>query len=289
VSGAQTDLGSEREIDLSRWRAALAARWWIVVGGLVAGAIVGALFSLSGGSVWQASVLLSPAQAFSPSGAPVLNYNSSPRGINDLVTSEATLAAVSARTGVPISKLRGNVSTQSIQTGAGTVAARGAVLIKITVQADHAKDAADAANALGDIVKTETTSKYVQQSIGVLTTQIDGYKRQLASLSRLISQLNASIEKESDPLTKVILVSEADNAALRQTTASSNLALAQQQLALANSIETAQTIGASARAVKTTARSRRNSVLIGALIGVIAGAIVAIVVDARQRRAAQSA
>src|SRR5437868_13652713 len=148
---AATDLAAEREIDLSRWREALIRRWWVAVGGLVAGAIAGAIISLSGGSVWQASVLRSPAQAFSPSGAPVLNYNSSPRGINDLVTSEGTLAQVAATTKVPVGQLRGHVSTQSVATGAGTVAARGAVLIKITVQLHHQKAAADAANSLGRI------------------------------------------------------------------------------------------------------------------------------------------
>src|SRR5437868_11004070 len=148
---AATDLAAEREIDLSRWREALIRRWWVAVGGLVAGAIAGAIISLSGGSVWQASILLSPAQAFSPSGAPVLNYNSSPRGINDLVTSEQTLAAVAAKTRTPIGQLRGNVSTQSIQTGAGSAAARGAVLIKITVQLHHEKATAGAADAFGQV------------------------------------------------------------------------------------------------------------------------------------------
>ncbi len=136
------ELDAEREVDLSRWRSSLVGRWWLVAAGLVAGAVIGGIVSISGGSVWQASVLLSPAQAFSPSGAPVLNYNSSPRGINDLVTSEATLAEVAAKTNIPIGQLRGNVTTQSIQTGAGTVAARGAVLIKIIVQLPHEQAAA---------------------------------------------------------------------------------------------------------------------------------------------------
>ena len=47
----------------------------------------------------------------------------------------------------------------------------------------------------------------------------------------------------------------------------------------------AQVIGGDARAVKTTARSRRNSILVGALIGLVAGLVVAIVADVRARRA----
>jgi len=278
------ELDAEREVDLSRWRASLVGRWWLVAAGLVVGAVVGALISLSGGSVWQASVLLSPAQAFSPSGAPVLNYNSSPRGINDLVTSESTLASVAAKTKIPLGQLRGNVATQSIQTGAGTVAARGAVLIKITVQLHHEKNAADAANALGQVVKNETTSPYVKRSIGVLRTSITGNRRQLASLAKLYAQLNASIAKATDPTLKLILVTTANNVALRQSTISNDLALEQQQLALATSIENPQIIGPPARAAKTTAVSRRNAVLVGGLIGLILGAIAAIAIDARTAR-----
>jgi len=278
------ELDAEREVDLSRWRTSLVARWWVIAAGLVAGAVIGGLISLTGGSVWQASVLLSPAQAFSPSGAPVLNYNSSPRGINDLVTSEGTLAQVAAQTKIPVSQLRGNVSTQSIQTGAGTVAARGAVLIKITVQLHQEKNAADAANALGEVVTTETTSPYVKRSIGVLETSISGNKRQLTSLAKLYAQLNASIAKTTDPTLKLILVTTANNVALRQSTISNDLALEQQQLALATSIENPQLIGPPARATKTTAVSRRNAVLVGGLIGLILGAIAAIAIDARSAR-----
>jgi capsular polysaccharide biosynthesis protein len=283
---AVTDLDAEREIDLGRWKQAAVERWWLVAAGLVAGIVVGAILSLSGGSVFQASVLIAPGQAFSPNGAPVLNYLSSPRGINDLVTSESTLKAAAERAHVSVTKLRGHVSTQTVLTGAGNVASRGAVLVKITVQLHQAKKAEDAANALGQIIKSETTSTYVRQSVNVVQTAITGYQRQLTALAVRIRELNKQIPSEKDPLTKIVLVGQADNAAQKQATISNNLAVARQQLALAQNIEYAQVIGGDARAVKTTARSRRNSILVGALIGLVAGVIVAIVADTRARRGA---
>src|SRR5690242_5281313 len=108
---AVTDAGVEREIDLSRWKQAAVERWWFVAAGLVAGAVIGALYSLSGGSVWQASVLIAPGQPFSPSGSPVLSYQSSPRAIDVLVTSESALERAAATAHMPVGKLRGNVST----------------------------------------------------------------------------------------------------------------------------------------------------------------------------------
>jgi len=279
------DTGAEREIDLSRWRSAVVARWWVLAAGLLAGAVVGAIVSLSGGSVYQASVLISPGQAFSPSGAPVLNYLSSPLGISAIVNHPAVLAAAAAKAHIPVSELRGNVDTVSVATGAGTAAARGSVLIRITVQLQQPKPAELAADALGQSVITETTSTYVRDSIKVLQVSIAGYNTLLASLATQIQILNKEIEVPGlDTLTKLFLVIQANNSAERQATIADDLATSHQQLSLAQNIEDASLIGPAARAVKTTARSRRNSVLVGALIGLIIGAIAAIVADSRLRR-----
>jgi capsular polysaccharide biosynthesis protein len=286
MSGTATDIGAEREIDLGRWRQALVARWPLVAAGLLVGVVGGLILSLSGGSVYQASVLISPGQAFSQSGAPILTYQSSPRGINALLTSESVLKEAARAAHISVAQLRGNVNTASVSTGAGAVATRGTILVRITVQLKKAAPSEIAANTLGAVVIAESKSKYVQQSVGVLQNSIAGYKSQLKSLAARIEVLNAEIAvKTLDPLTKVVLAGQADNAALRQATISNNLATAQQELSLAQTIEYASRIGPPAQAVKTTARSRRNSALVGGLIGLILAAIAAIVVDARTRRA----
>ena len=97
--------------------------------------------------------------------------------------------------------------------------------------------------------------------------------------------LNEELAKSGlSDIEKLIVAGQADNAQTRFGTISDNLSLAQQQQTLAQSVELAQVIEPAA-AVKTTARSRRNSILVGALIGLIVGAIAAVVVDARFRRA----
>jgi uncharacterized protein involved in exopolysaccharide biosynthesis len=281
-----TDLGVEREIDLGRWKQAAVERWWLVAAGLVAGAVVGALLAISGGSVYEASVLLAPGQPFSPQGSPVLSYQSSPRAIQQLVTSESALKRAAAAAGIGVGALRGHVSTQTVSTGASSSAAsRGATLIRITVQLHKPRHAEDAANALGRIVVSDTTSSYVKQSIDQYTTRIANYSEQLKVLKLRIDELNKDVTQPSLVFTdKLLLVSQLDNAQTRFGTISDNLSLTQQQKTLAQSVELAQVIE-QAVAKKTTARSRRNSILVGALIGLLAGAIVAIVVDTRARRA----
>jgi capsular polysaccharide biosynthesis protein len=280
-----TDLTAEREIDLARWKQAAVERWWLVAAGVVAGIVVGALYSLSGGSVYQASVLIAPGQAFSPNGSPVLVYQSSPRNINDIATSESVLEKVARKAHVPVSELRGHVSTQSLSTGLGSSASRGSALIKLTVRLHKPRHAEDAANALGKVVIDDTTSSYVQSSIQTYKSKVASYTRQLASLSRVIDQYNRTLATtQLAPFERLILVNQVDNALLRQGNLNDKIAATQQQLTLAQNVEIAQTVS-SASATKTTARSRRNSILVGTLIGLLVGLVVAIVVDVWARRA----
>jgi len=282
---AISDAGAEREIDLSRWKQAAVERWWIVAAGLVAGVVVGALYSLSGGSVWEASVLVAPGQPFTPSGSPVLSYQSSPRSIDVLVTSESALERAAAKAKIPPGKLRGHVSTQSVSTGLGSSASRGSNLIRITVRLSKPKSAEVAANALGAIVIADTTSSYVKKSILTYESKERRYNAQLTSLTRVIESYNQALATQRlSLLEKLIMVNQLDAAIARQGTLNDKLAATDQQLTLVKSVEIAQLVSTAASA-KTTARSRRNSILVGALIGLIIGAIVAIVVDTRAHRA----
>jgi capsular polysaccharide biosynthesis protein len=281
---AITDTGAEREIDLSRWKQAAVERWWVVAAGLVAGVVVGALYSLSGGSVWEAAVLVAPGQPFTPSGSPVLSYQSSPRSIDVLVTSESALERAAAKAEIPVGKLRGHVSTQSVSTGLGSSASRGSNLIRITVRLSKPKHAEVAANALGGIVISDTTSSYVKKSILTYESKERRYNAQLTSLTRVIESYNQALATQHlSLLEKLIMVNQLDAAIARQGTLNDKLAATDQQLTLVKSVEIAQLVSTAA-SVKTTARSRRNSILVGALIGLIIGAIVAVVLDARARR-----
>jgi uncharacterized protein involved in exopolysaccharide biosynthesis len=278
------DLEAEREIDLSRWRDAVVRQWWVVVAGLAAGIAVGALYSLSGGSIYEASVLIAPGQPFTPNGSPVLSYQSSPRSINEIVTSQSGLKRAAAKAHMPISELRGNVSTQTVSTGLGSTASRGSVLIRVTVQGHRAKRVEDAANALGGVVVTDTTGPYVQRSIESYKNQITRFNRRLAALEVLIQGYSDALETEDlSPLDKLVLVNQYDAAIARQGNLNDKITSTQQALVLAQNIEIAQIITPAA-AEKTTARSRRNSILIGALIGLLVGVVVAIVLDWRARR-----
>src|SRR5438876_12060607 len=50
---------ADDEVDLGRYWAAVAARWWLPLVGLVVGAIIGYLVAVGGGSTYQAQAVVS--------------------------------------------------------------------------------------------------------------------------------------------------------------------------------------------------------------------------------------
>src|SRR5437762_8058080 len=105
MSAADPDIGAEREVDLARWRDAIVARWWTVLAGLAVGALLGAVLSLSGGSLYRASALLAPGQPLSPGGQPVLTYQASPLTIDNIVKSERALKEAAAKAHMSVGEL----------------------------------------------------------------------------------------------------------------------------------------------------------------------------------------
>jgi hypothetical protein len=54
MSAPAPDLDAEADVDLGRYARALAARWWLPLAGLIAGAAIGYVLSLGGHQVYRA-------------------------------------------------------------------------------------------------------------------------------------------------------------------------------------------------------------------------------------------
>ena len=276
---------AERDVDLGRWKRAISLRWWLPVGGAIAGIVLGAVLAFSGGSLFQASVLILPGQPFTPNGGtPVLTYQASPRAIQELVTSEEALKAAADAGGVPANAYRGRISVTTVTTGITSTATRGANLIKIVVQGKKQKATQLAANTLADYVVSHTTSSYIRKVIATYKADLASYKSQLDALSLRLEALNSAIKTEKlAPLDQLVLVSQIDNAEQRQGTLIDSQSLTQELLALAENVSITQVLNQGV-AVKAAARSSRNSMLIGLLLGLIIGSVAAVVADSRGAR-----
>jgi hypothetical protein len=186
---------------------------------------------------------------------------------------------------MPISELRGNVHTESVSVGAGTAASRGSVLVRVTVSGQRPRKIEDAANALGRIVVTDSTGRFVESKIATLETNLASIKSRLAAVDELIAAYSAAANDTEglDQLDRLLLYNQLDAAISRQGNLNDRLFATEQALALSRGVELAQVL-TPAVAEKTTARSRRNSILVGALIGLVVGVIAALVVDWRANR-----
>lgn len=288
-------LEEEQEVDLSSGWKRLKARWWLPVGGLLVGAFVGIALALAGGTVWRAQAIVYLGQPFAPlGGGQIQSLATNPRTVNEIVHSESALKRASAISGIPVSRLRSAISTKELS-AAGQL--RGInPLMEIAVKGSGKRKVELAAEALSRRV-TERVSSYVsekvvqlQHTIDVSTAQLAAVESRIETAQRQQTELNAdrSIPLSEKLLLNLNLNSVITTADARRTALQDDLSEAQQLLNLAENVEKSKIVEPAA-ASKTTARSRRSSLIVGALIGLILGAIAALVVDpisARRDRAA---
>jgi hypothetical protein len=252
------DLDAEQEVDLGRYARAVATRWWLPLAGLVAGAVIGYLISLSGTQVWKASATVYLGQPYSyPGNTPLQSQQTNPTSVATIVRSEEAIDTAATAAGLRPSQLRGKIATQTVSGGTGTVGGTRVQqnpLVKITVQASTGRKARIAVNSLARQV-TERLSGYATQKIALLQLRITSDKQQVAQIRRGAGS-NAGL---------IVLLGQVLQDQLT----------AQQQLVQAQQVEAPGVLTHGA-ALKTTARSRRNDVVVAAFLGFVLGLLAAL-------------
>src|SRR3954453_13907424 len=278
---------AEREVDLARWRRAVVALWWLPVAGLVIGTIVGVLYSFRGGTNYKATALISLGQPTSPGGALVPSYGTNPRAVSQIVSGAKFQEQAANYADMRPAALRGHVSIGTIGS-AGAGAARTQPLISLTVTGTHGKNIALAANKLADIVVAQTTASYVQEKIKTFNATLKNVSGQLKSITKSLASYQAALaeaqKQKLDPLQQLVIVGQENNVVTRQGNLIAQQETLQQQLAFATQVESAKVVEPAA-AVKAAAHTKSTSLVVGALIGLILGAILAITGEGRYRKA----
>ncbi len=269
------ELDAEREVDLRRYWNALLTRWWLPLAGLVVGLIIGYLLSLGGNQVYKASALLYLGQPFSGN-SPIQSLATNPSTVNEIIHSEAASRKAAAAAGLRPGQVRNNVSSKAISGAKGAIKSGQTPLIQIELTGRAPRKAAIAASVLADEV-VNNLSGYVDTKIGTYKTLETSLTEQLASNQKRIDNLNAAIAgaKGLSEIDQLLLVTQADNAVQQRGQLLQNQALTQQQLALAEQVEKPRVIEPPVP-VKTTARSTRNSMLVGGVIGLLIGLFAAL-------------
>ncbi|HEV8248562.1 MAG TPA: hypothetical protein VGQ15_01190 [Gaiellaceae bacterium] len=276
-------LEGEADVDLGRHVAAVAARWWLLLVGFVAGVAIALLFSLGGKDVYRAAALVYPGQPLSPSSAQIQSISTNPSTIGQIVRSEAALRRAASASGYGSSgKLRRSTSVQAVQ---GNVARSGQVqLVNIVVTGNAPRKTSAAANELAKIVLSRI-SGLADTKISALRAQIAADEQELAGIDDRVERTQKELDSpDLSPTEQLVLLNLIGLAEQRRTTVQDDLGTRQQLLAQALEVERARIVEP-AVARKVTAQSRRNQLIVGGAVGLLAGLAAALLWDPVARRA----
>ena len=254
------DREAEQEVDLGRYWSAIVAHWWLPLVGLLVGTLIGYLISLGGSQVWRASATVFVGAPYSVIGSvPLQGPQANPSTVGTIVRSEDAIQRAATQAGMRAGDLRGHVSTKTISagTGSGTVRTTANPLVQVTVQAATRRKAQVAANALARLV-VQRLAPYTEKKIDILKQRIAADEVEVAVIER---QARSSGDSTAKAVFGVHLADVLDDELQ-----------AKQLLVQAEEVERPKLL-ARAAAVKTTARSRRNSVVVAAFLGLLVGVV----------------
>jgi hypothetical protein len=275
VSVRPPDLDAEQELDLGRLWGVVAARWWLPAAGLVVGAILGYLVALGGGATYKAQAIVFLGQPLSPSGnVQIQSLATNPSTVRQIVRSEINVRRVARAVGLPARRLRGTVGVTPIS---GAIARLGQTpLVAISVKGTPPAKIADAANRFAGIVVSGVSS-YVGTKIGALQAQIGQDVVEETALRARIATINAALAKKGALSTTEQLIVSGQAAAAEQQLGitQQDESQARQLLSLARNVERSRIVTPAVPA-KTSARSSRTSLVVGAFIGLILGVLAAL-------------
>jgi uncharacterized protein involved in exopolysaccharide biosynthesis len=293
VTASAHDPAGEQEVDFGRYWTAIASRWWLPLAGIVVGAVIGALVTVSSSTSYNATAQVYLGQPLAPGGAVSVVPVPTQLGlVSNLITSEAVTKEVAARVGLTPGKLRGHVTTKAITGITGAKLGTPAPLLSITVSGTPPAKVARAANALAGVVVRQV-APYQQSKIQALKDNLAYDDGQLKAIGDRLASAQANQQEvlkdktigATDKLVALANLNSVITLALtQQNTLSQDRFQVRQQLSLAQDVEAAR-LTVSASPVRAPRPSRKTAILIGAFIGLIVGIVAALAWEPIARRA----
>ena len=278
------ELDAEEDVDLGRYWRAVVARWWLLVLGLVVGAIVGLLVTAGQSGSYGARALVYLGQPFAPGGStPIQNLQARIGIAGQLAINRRTVDRVARGAGLRPGVLRARVSTKTVSAGQRGRVEQPTPLLEIRVRDLPAKKARDTANALAQMVVKEV-SAYVDVKLGTYQARLDRNARELEKVNERIAfavrEQAGILENRSIPaVERLIFVANFNNVLTFNEQRRSSLETSQLGLrdlvALARGVERAAVVEP-AVAERASPPSRRTAGAVGAAIGLILGALAAV-------------
>jgi uncharacterized protein involved in exopolysaccharide biosynthesis len=281
----------EQEVDLGRYVRAVTARWWLLLVGLVIGAAIGFAVSAGGGRPYEATAVIYFGQPFAPGLGEINNLATQVAQSEELVGTVRERTAVAKQVGIPRSRLVNAISITPVSVFKRKGTGVATPLAEIT------------ATNLPRSVARRVADIYARRLVHYFSSyprvKLAQYDRRLERIARELKKVNARIDgatrqqavilaqKGLPPAEKFLLLANVNTTLLTNQNRQNNLESQQiallDNIALAKQVESASLIE-SATVSRQPAPSRRTGAAVGGFIGLIIGALVALLWDPVERR-----
>jgi hypothetical protein len=271
------ELDAEREVDFAGYARAIAARWWLLVLGAVLGGVIGFLLGRAEGSTFQAQAIVYLGVPLSGTGSsPVASLASDPSGVAAIARSQAVIDEVAGQVGMSPAELRRGVSASPLgeRRTQSTV-----VLVGVTVRGDERAPVEEAANLLGEAI-VDQAAGYADAKIALYEQRLENQQERAAAHERQIAELAEVIQDGQDlsSAERISLTTLLTQFQEQLARVQDDMLTVEQLLTQARDVERGRVV-TEASAARVDARSTRTSILVGAFIGLVLGALVALLWD----------
>jgi uncharacterized protein involved in exopolysaccharide biosynthesis len=285
-------------IDVGSWFTTLARNWWVIVGLVVIGVVVGAVLTLAQPKQYTATSSVYIGQTTDANGNPMAGLNSNAKAAVQLLSSQVALKDAAERTGMDMTAGLLRKET-SVETPSSTVKTTTSVvnIVVISVTDEDKERAAAAANALADVLLERLESGVdekivlLEQQLADLQEEYEAATDRAASSERALAAIAAGGGSRSEKaLAASPYLAVVQAAATEQQSLSTSIQKIQGQLLVVKQVEQPRLLHEAGVPDSPSGPQMTMNVAVGALAGLIIGVIVAFARRGlAERRAAKTA
>ena len=270
-------------IDVGSWFTTLARNWWVIVGLVVLGIVVGAVVTMAQPKQYTATASVYIGQTTDANGNPMAGLNSNAKAAVQLLASDVVLKEAAERAGMSISAGLLRKET-TVETPSSTVKSSSSAINIIVISVTDTKKAraAAAANALANVLLSRLDTG-TSDKIALLEEQLAQGKKEYAAatarsafaqkaLVAIAKGGGSSVEKATASAPYLAVVQAA---ATEQESLTSSNQKTEQELLVARLVEQPRILHDAGIPDTPSGPTMSLNVAIGALAGLVIGIVVA--------------